>query len=140
MNSKEDIKYIKNLKEADFIGFAIFWSKELFNEEYVNRPQVYNEMHQYTLFCNQNKDHYHEYADMLVFKDCYCANGRHSGAYEFTNIWVPYVYQNLPDNLKDGYLKKCASCLSPRVLSCLYETRDLIKQMKEDDEKEESAR
>ena len=138
MKNKEDIKYISNLKDGDFVAFATFWSQELFKKEYVNRPQVYDELYQYTLFCNRSKDHYHEEADMLVFKDTYCARGRHSGAYEFTDIWVSYVYQNLPEELKEKYLKKCESNLHPSQLTKLHEARDLINQMRADDEKEQA--
>ena len=75
----------------------------------------------------------------MVFKDFYCANGRHSGAYDFTEYWICYVYQNLPENLKEKYYKDCEHKLPPRLTSSLTRTRDLMSQMESDDKKESAV-
>lgn len=125
MEIHKNIKYVSHLKEEDFVDFASWWADQVGIRD-VNRPKFYNEINKYTLFFNGNRHAYREEegSTLLVFEDFYCAEGRHSGAMEYTPAWVPYVYSKLPEELKEAYAKD-----SEPASQSVYGSADFLKRM-----------
>ena len=129
MGENNNIKYIKNLSNEDFVDFATWWANKHCVET-VNSPKLYNEFKRYSLVFHDSLTGFEdEDLRILVFEDYYCANDREPGAMEYTVFWIPYVYSRLPEEFKDSYAKG-SELVSQRVFGSAYDLKKVSEILK----------